>query len=606
MREARWFLVALLAACPSTNARLPAPDDVFDPKPNHHFHATSGEVRVVGLDGHVVCFTTDGSDPREEGGACAGDTAQQLDETKRIALGCGDDRSADSLHVIKLAFEWAGQHGVTVAGNFVLDCTAPPPDRDGDGADDDHDNCPVTSNTDQLDADGDGIGDACENLGEPDADCDGRPDTTDNCLSVWNVTQADDDRDGVGNPCDATSRPPPPLPWNNGTLARAFAKWFDEVRCTLNNCQNPTGLGSWNATCDGGGTVAWSITANGLRGNSVFTYSGCQHAVTVDVRDWTSTDPAATTPMTITLVVSGTLTQDTDFSGNGSESGTVTIGGSFTGAVTSHVVLDNKVRGTGSTYEAACTAGPIPQEMCAPNNAAVAHVFPDWSCQPGACPSAPTPPTDGDGDGVLDADDNCPLVANADQANVDFDSDGDACDSTPGTCTGVPDAGLPPLDAGVELDAGVSGDGGVSFYALKVKLGRCLYDDAAGNVRSAGTCNAASVDQQWELLEVGGQRSFRNKKTQQCLLSNTWAGAIVMGACGGTNAGWLTQRYDQGGFDPKYPLRFRSGTYNYCLYTDHTGLVYATQGNCDLLGTQDNRKLGVFPNGDFSATPLQP
>lgn len=139
-----------------------------------------------------------------------------------------------------------------------------------------------------------------------------------------------------------------------------------------------------------------------------------------------------------------------------------------------------------------------------------------------------------------------------------------------------------------------------------MKLGRCLYDDAAGNVRSAGTCNAASVDQQWELLEVGGQRSFRNKKTQQCLLSNTWAGAIVMGACGGTNAGWLTQRYDQGGFDPKYPLRFRSGTYNYCLYTDHTGLVYATQGNCDLLGTQDNRKLGIFANGDFSATPLQP
>lgn len=601
MREARWFLVALLAACPSTNARLPAPDDVFDPKPNHHFHATSGEVRVVGLDGHVVCFTTDGSDPREEGGACAGDTAQQLDETKRIALGCGDDRSADSLHVIKLAFEWAGQHGVTVAGNFVLDCTAPPPDRDGDGVDDDHDNCPVTSNTDQLDADGDGIGDACENLGEPDADCDGRPDTTDNCLSVWNVTQADDDRDGVGNPCDATSRPPPPLPWNNGTLARAFAKWFDEVRCTLNSCQNPTGLGSWNATCDGGGTVAWSITANGLRGNSVFTYSGCQRAVTVDVRDWTSTDPAATTPMTITLVVSGPSPR------------TRTSAAMVARAAPSPSAAASPARSPHTCWTTRCAAPARPTRRPAPRGRfprrCARRTTPRWrTCSPTgrASPALalrrpPRSPT-----ATVTACSTPTTTAPSSPTPIRPTST-----STP-TATRVtrrpgPAPACPTQACRRSTRApGSSGDGGISFYALKVKLGRCLYDDAAGNVRSAGTCNAASVDQQWELLEVGGQRSFRNKKTQQCLLSNTWAGAIVMGACGGTNAGWLTQRYDQGGFDPKYPLRFRSGTYNYCLYTDHTGLVYATQGNCDLLGTQDNRKLGIFANGDFSATPLQP
>jgi hypothetical protein len=37
-------------------------------------------------------------------------------------------------------------------------------------------------------------------------------------------------------------------------------------------------------------------------------------------------------------------------------------------------------------------------------------------------------PTDTDGDGVVDASDNCPGVANADQANNDGDSVGDACD----------------------------------------------------------------------------------------------------------------------------------------------------------------------------------
>ncbi|MFK7805154.1 MAG: thrombospondin type 3 repeat-containing protein [Anaerolineae bacterium] len=35
---------------------------------------------------------------------------------------------------------------------------------------------------------------------------------------------------------------------------------------------------------------------------------------------------------------------------------------------------------------------------------------------------------DSDGDGVEDADDNCPAVANADQANFDGDNFGDACD----------------------------------------------------------------------------------------------------------------------------------------------------------------------------------
>jgi len=37
-------------------------------------------------------------------------------------------------------------------------------------------------------------------------------------------------------------------------------------------------------------------------------------------------------------------------------------------------------------------------------------------------------PTDGDANGVPDARDNCPVVANADQANTDGDAQGDACD----------------------------------------------------------------------------------------------------------------------------------------------------------------------------------
>jgi hypothetical protein len=39
--------------------------------------------------------------------------------------------------------------------------------------------------------------------------------------------------------------------------------------------------------------------------------------------------------------------------------------------------------------------------------------------------------TDDDGDGVADASDNCPSVVNADQADADDDTQGDVCDSSP-------------------------------------------------------------------------------------------------------------------------------------------------------------------------------
>ena len=42
---------------------------------------------------------------------------------------------------------------------------------------------------------------------------------------------------------------------------------------------------------------------------------------------------------------------------------------------------------------------------------------------------APTDEPDGDGDGIPDAEDNCPEVPNADQSDVDEDGPGDVCDN---------------------------------------------------------------------------------------------------------------------------------------------------------------------------------
>ncbi len=49
------------------------------------------------------------------------------------------------------------------------------------------------------------------------------------------------------------------------------------------------------------------------------------------------------------------------------------------------------------------------------------------TCQAGVC--VPGGGGDTDGDGVCDADDNCPTVANADQQDLDGDHQGDACDA---------------------------------------------------------------------------------------------------------------------------------------------------------------------------------
>ena len=54
------------------------------------------------------------------------------------------------------------------------------------GVPDSSDNCPVTPNVDQLDSDGDAVGDVC-----------------DNCHLVSPGVQTDTDQNGVGDACDA-------------------------------------------------------------------------------------------------------------------------------------------------------------------------------------------------------------------------------------------------------------------------------------------------------------------------------------------------------------------------------------------------------------------
>ncbi len=373
--------------------------------------------------------------------------------------------------------------------------------------------------------------------------------------------------------------------WANDELVRAFAPIKDEIQCRMNDCNNPVGTGNWTADCDAG-TVSWNVTLSGVRVDSLFTWTGCQATTTIQVHDY-ATDPwfqdeAAMVPMDITLVLDGTMVQDVSFGGDGSESGTIAISGDFVGTVQSQIIIEDSAR-AGGGFAAACSVDPLADEICAPANAMVLYDFPDWSCHGNICPEpGDTPPkVDEDGDGVDDSEDNCPDVSNPLQEDTDDDGVGDACDDAP------------------------------AFSLIQFKsAARCLRV-SGGQVESTEGCDPADTSQRWLPFEGAGGWGFRSLVDDNCLsqsggIVGPWDLITEVCDAGRTEQQWALEVYDQGGLDAAWPGRLHNVANDFCAYTDFTGNVYGTWGNCGLAGTEDGRKVGVYAGGDFTGTPLAP
>jgi hypothetical protein len=328
-------------------------------------------------------------------------------------------------------------------------------DRDADTIGDATDNCPDVTNQNQANADGDAQGDACD----ADDDNDGTADATDNC-PLNPAPQGDTDGDGVGNACDPSpgivvvqpsnmrgwafnlsgsgatgtgtfSRGPATPPLGQGSVKFILGADGDYVElrhggytgsllATIRDLSYstyvPTGSGSSNDNTCQAPYLILTIDNNNDgdpddNGDNILYFEPCYQPVAV-VRDAWQTWNAQ----------SGQWYPGYNDDGSDRVTGPPTQTLQEYAATHPNARIVNSSNGRGGVRIDAGGGGEITS-----NDVYYADAY-KIGFGSGSTTTYDFEPDDRDGDGLNDPVDNCPLVSNANQSNVDGDTLGDACD----------------------------------------------------------------------------------------------------------------------------------------------------------------------------------
>ncbi|KAG1650166.1 Thrombospondin-3b [Nymphon striatum] len=280
--------------------------------------------------------------------------------------------------------DFVTEEGVVI-DDFVIEGTpVDDDDDDNDGILDVDDNCPLTSNADQLNTDNDSMGDVCDE----DDDNDGVLDVNDNCPLTANANQADSDGDGIGDVCEDP----------NDDDGDGIANADDNCPDTANGDQADSDDDGIGDVCD---------TDNDNDGILDIT----DNCPMIHNQDQLDTDNDG---------IGDVCDRDDDDDGVLDEDDNCPL-------IANADQADSDNDGIGDVCDSSADDldgdGILNDQDNCPTTANADQLDTDDDGQGDACD------TDDDGDGVLDIVDNCPLMANADQADANNDGIGDVCGS---------------------------------------------------------------------------------------------------------------------------------------------------------------------------------
>lgn len=338
-------------------------------------------------------------------------------------------------------------------GDFIGDACDDDDDADGDA--DVSDNCVLTSNPGQENLDGDEFGDACD----ADDDNDGVPDDSgeggaDNCPRTPNPEQADRNDDGVGDVCDDED--------SDGV--------FDDA----DNCPDQADATQADADNDGAGNVCDTDDDNDgiadLGDNCPLVANAGQEDLDTDgIGDVCENDTDGDTVLNASdncPLIANLGQDDLDSDGVGDPCDADDDGDGVDDSADNCARIANasQTNTDGDASGDVCDAdddndGVADELDVCPLNADPAQTnsdgdalggdacdsdddndfIPDTSDNCRLVPNGGQADADGDGagdpcdtdddnDGILDVTDNCPFLASPDQTNSDADSQGDVCD----------------------------------------------------------------------------------------------------------------------------------------------------------------------------------